>query len=53
MPKQSLSFLRSITIQFCDELELFSLGGLPIPKLIYLEVQNRKKHYGWPSRNEI
>ncbi|XP_061357107.1 putative disease resistance RPP13-like protein 1 [Gastrolobium bilobum] len=40
---QSLSFLRSISIRSCNELESFSPGGLPAPNLISLEVYNCEK----------
>ncbi|KAJ1432540.1 P-loop containing nucleoside triphosphate hydrolase [Sesbania bispinosa] len=40
---QSLSFLQSIQIYDCGELESFSPGGLPTPNLIYFTVSRCKK----------
>ncbi|KAJ1426958.1 Virus X resistance protein-like, coiled-coil domain [Sesbania bispinosa] len=46
---QSLSFLQSICIVSCDELESFSPVGLPTPNLIHLEVSSCKKLHSLPE----
>ncbi|KAJ1426957.1 P-loop containing nucleoside triphosphate hydrolase [Sesbania bispinosa] len=46
---QSLSFLQSIKIYDCGELESFSPGGLPTPNLIYFTVSRCKKLLSLPE----
>ncbi|XP_058721564.1 putative disease resistance RPP13-like protein 1 [Vicia villosa] len=45
----NLVFLRSITIWSCNELELVSLSGLPIPKLTYLSLRDCEKLSSLPE----
>ncbi|XP_058727208.1 putative disease resistance RPP13-like protein 1 [Vicia villosa] len=46
--QQKLLFLRTITIEFCNELESVSLSGFPIPNLTHLTVRQCEKLYALP-----
>ena len=46
---QSLSFIQSIEIRCCDELDSFSPGGLPTPNLIRLGVYGCNKLHSLPE----
>ncbi|RHN65529.1 putative P-loop containing nucleoside triphosphate hydrolase, leucine-rich repeat domain, L [Medicago truncatula] len=47
--EKSLSFLRSIKIWDCKELESFSLSGLPTPNLVYIAIWKCNKLHSLPS----
>ncbi|KAI5392803.1 putative disease resistance RPP13-like protein 1 [Lathyrus oleraceus] len=46
--QQNLLFLRTITVEFCNELESVSLTGFPIPNLTHLTVRQCEKLYSLP-----
>ncbi|KAI5392804.1 putative disease resistance RPP13-like protein 1 [Lathyrus oleraceus] len=46
--QQNLLFLKTITIEFCNELESVSLSGFPIPNLTHLTVRQCEKLYSLP-----
>jgi len=47
--EKSLSFLRSVKIWDCNELESFPPGGLPTPNLVYIAVWKCEKLHSLPE----